>query len=328
MEKISEKLLNFLVHNGEHPKSLKVLDEEASTRKYFRVSYEKEDLILCIDENFKKSSENFIEIQGFLKEKNICVPEIIQVIKEENALLLSDEGEFDLTSVRDEKEFADKLKEAMDILLNLQKLTPIESVKSKSFDVEKFTFELNFLLSAYKKFQTNFYFDFPIGFEVIRFLETVNNYLAIYEEKVTCHRDFHSRNLLLNSRGTLSVIDFQDMMMGTPQYDLVSILYDAYRPISKKIRIESFEYFRSLSSHSGKKFKEVFFTQALQRSFKALGTYIFQFNENGKSKYRQSILNCLDNLDEIIELDFFPDSLHLFITGLKDHLKESEAFNV
>ena len=42
-----------------------------------------------------------------------------------------------------------------------------------------------------------------------------------------CHRDYHSRNLMLHER-RLYIIDFQDARMGPDTYDLASLLRDSY----------------------------------------------------------------------------------------------------
>ena len=42
-----------------------------------------------------------------------------------------------------------------------------------------------------------------------------------------CHRDYHSRNLMLHE-AQLYIIDFQDARMGPDTYDLVSLLRDSY----------------------------------------------------------------------------------------------------
>ena len=42
-----------------------------------------------------------------------------------------------------------------------------------------------------------------------------------------CHRDYHSRNLMLHDR-RLYIIDFQDARMGPDTYDLASLLRDSY----------------------------------------------------------------------------------------------------
>ena len=51
------------------------------------------------------------------------------------------------------------------------------------------------------------------------------------EPRVLCHRDYHSRNLMLHD-GSLYIIDFQDARMGPDTYDLVSLLRDSYVDLS------------------------------------------------------------------------------------------------
>ena len=45
---------------------------------------------------------------------------------------------------------------------------------------------------------------------------------------VLTHRDFHVHNLMCTVTGDLAVIDFQDMLLANPLYDLASLLYDSY----------------------------------------------------------------------------------------------------
>ena len=47
------------------------------------------------------------------------------------------------------------------------------------------------------------------------------------EARVLCHRDYHSRNLMVHE-DRLYIIDFQDARMGPDTYDLVSLLRDSY----------------------------------------------------------------------------------------------------
>ena len=51
------------------------------------------------------------------------------------------------------------------------------------------------------------------------------------EPRVLCHRDYHSRNLMLHD-GACYIIDFQDARMGPDTYDLVSLLRDSYVDIA------------------------------------------------------------------------------------------------
>ena len=40
---------------------------------------------------------------------------------------------------------------------------------------------------------------------------------------VATHRDFHANNLMRAPEGTLAVLDFQDLRLGPPDYDAVSL---------------------------------------------------------------------------------------------------------
>ena len=60
-----------------------------------------------------------------------------------------------------------------------------------------------------------------------------------------CHRDYHSRNLMLRD-GALFIIDFQDARMGPDTYDLVSLLRDSYVDLASQQVEELIAYFLAL----------------------------------------------------------------------------------
>ena len=60
-----------------------------------------------------------------------------------------------------------------------------------------------------------------------------------------CHRDYHSRNLMLHE-GRLYMIDFQDARMGPDTYDLVSLLRDSYVDLAEVAVDELIAYFLAL----------------------------------------------------------------------------------
>src|SRR4029079_18927130 len=101
------------------------------------------------------------------------------------------------------------------------------------------------------------------------------------EPRVLCHRDYHSRNLML-SDGNLHIIDFQDARMGPDTYDLVSLLRDSYVAIADRELDELIAYFLALKARAGapaaadEDFRRRFDLMALQRNLKALGTFGYQ----------------------------------------------------
>ena len=121
------------------------------------------------------------------------------------------------------------------------------------------------------------------------------------EPRVLCHRDYHSRNLMLHS-DTLYIIDFQDARMGPDTYDLASLLRDSYVDLPEQTVSELIAYFLALKGTTDQEvaFRERFDLMALQRNLKALGTFGYQTTARRNPVYIQYIPRTLryvrDNL--------------------------------
>jgi N-acetylmuramate 1-kinase len=120
------------------------------------------------------------------------------------------------------------------------------------------------------------------------------------EPRVLCHRDYHSRNLMLYDGG-LYIIDYQDARMGPDTYDLVSLLRDSYVDLTSQQVEELIAYFLALthdamgvSAEAIAEFRRRFDLMALQRNFKALGTFGYQTVARGNTVYIQYIPRTLN----------------------------------
>ena len=121
-----------------------------------------------------------------------------------------------------------------------------------------------------------------------------------------CHRDYHSRNLMLHD-GRLYIIDFQDARMGPDTYDLASLLRDSYVDLTDRELDELIAYFLALegarSADGRGEFRRRFDLMALQRNLKALGTFGYQTTTRGNPVYIQYIPRTLRyvraNLEQI-----------------------------
>jgi aminoglycoside/choline kinase family phosphotransferase len=159
------------------------------------------------------------------------------------------------------------------------------------FDVEKLTWEMDFFLKhyveAYRGARPTAAARDAIRAELLAVVEEI-----AAEPTVLCHRDYHSRNLMVLG-GSLYVIDFQDARMGPDTYDLVSLLRDSYVDLSESQVEELIDYFLALggtaSAHpeTHREFRRRFDLMALQRNLKALGTFGFQTASRGNPVYIQ-----------------------------------------
>lgn len=320
--KYPDETIPFLKQNFGDSYSIKPLQEEASTRRYFEIEGKDKKNVICFDHNI---NEDFVLLARFLSENGIRVPQVIDIERSLGLLVLTWEGKYDLSSLPIEQ-YKKRLPDAIELLLCIQKLEPPDLVRNRKFDLEKLSFEINLTKEKYISFQNMFTLESSLTNEVIAFLEETIGYLDKHPINVFTHRDFHSRNILINEDGGLSLIDFQDARMGVPQYDLASILYDAYYPLPREFRLEILSYFQKKTIGGNVKFKEAFYLQALQRSFKALGTYFRMVVDEKKNKFKPSILSCLEQLEEIVQIGMFADSIYIFIRSLRNELSKHPSF--
>ena len=109
-----------------------------------------------------------------------------------------------------------------------------------------------------------------------------------------CHRDYHSRNLMLHD-GSLYIIDFQDARMGPDTYDLASLLRDSYVDIADRELDELIAYFLALKGLTdAAEFRRRFDLMSLQRNLKALGTFGYQTTTRRNPVYIQYIPRTLN----------------------------------
>ncbi len=161
-----------------------------------------------------------------------------------------------------------------------------------AFDVAKLTQELDFFVEH-----------FMVGFRrhaltapARRALDDEFRALAAdmaAEPRVLCHRDFHSRNLMLH-RDRLHVIDFQDARMGPDTYDLASLLRDAYVALDAAEVDQLLAHYQTVTGRGdGAALRRRFARTTVQRALKALGTFGYQITVRGNPRYREAIPRTL-----------------------------------
>jgi hypothetical protein len=229
-----------VIHSNESTE-VKVLAGELSTRKYYRISVtkphgsEQETLqrqtpsyVLQAAEAFDDPQHHpFLIAQQIFASFGIRVPKIFGVSGQEGWILVEDCGDFFLQFAQTHSLY----REALTMLYLLQRnkgqkddrLTDELKVAphwSWSFDFEKFNAEM---------LHTEKFFAAGLLKDDIRIasLTRYNSEFLSQRPRVLCHRDFHSRNLLVRD-GHLFALDFQDARMGPVSYDLVSLLWDPY----------------------------------------------------------------------------------------------------
>jgi len=138
---------------------------------------------------------------------------------------------------------------------------------------------------------------------------------------VLCHRDYHSRNLMLFA-DRLYWIDFQDARMGPASYDLASLLRDAYVDVPEELQEELQERFRQKAAPGEARdvFRRRFDLMCVQRNLKALGTFGYMATVRQNPVYLpyipRTLAHARRNLSLYPELERLRRTLARHVPGL------------
>lgn len=285
--------------------SLTPLAGDASNRRYFRIAL-KEKLPASVilmqlaePEGFKQSEEAvsgasvqinelpFTNILSHLAKAGVAVPSLYWYDREAGLLYLEDFGDLTLAEAcRDAaRPYIERLyRQAIEglVLLQVKGTSPRDPgciAFHRSFDVPLLMWEFEHFL------------EYGI---VARQGKPMcsDDYLAIKEEfhkiarllagqpQVFVHRDYHSRNLMVEGH-RLGVIDFQDALMGPASYDLASLLRDAYIQLDEDLVDGLIDYFLDGMAAQGRviagraAFRRLFDLTSIQRNLKAAGRFVY-----------------------------------------------------
>jgi aminoglycoside/choline kinase family phosphotransferase len=274
---------------------------DASTRRYFRIVDGSKTTVLSLyPEPFDDERLPFIVVRKVLAELGLPVPEVLDVDGRRGIAVLEDLGDATLQEVlhdADERRHEELYRGALDQLVVLQREAARAPQRAPcyqiAFDIEKLSWELHYFEKHFLEGHLG------CGLSVEDRAVLAEGFHSLSEEiaswpRVLCHRDFHSRNLMLH-RGTLHWIDFQDARMGPATYDLASLLRDSYVELPEELvnaRAEEFRQ-RALAGESRPTFLRRFELMCVQRNLKALGTFGFMATVRDNPVYVQYIPRTL-----------------------------------
>ena len=294
------------------------LTGDASDRKYFRVLLRNAPTqVLAVHPqaiDFERLP--FANVSRLYSAMPVPVPRILGHSNPLGIIALEDLGDVTLQAHLGAASFTEHkalYREAVTLIDTLQRrgaelASPEYVPYAIAFDVEKLTWELQFFTKHFLE-----------GYRGAALSASARSaltaeYAAIVEElaaepRVLCHRDYHSRNLMLHE-GRLYIIDFQDTRMGPDTYDLVSLLRDSYMDFTEQLVEDLIAFFLALRGTGGsrpaseaKEFRRRFDLMALQRNLKALGTFGFQTISRGNPVYIQYIPRTLNYVRGNLERD-------------------------
>lgn len=301
-----EQLKVWLNDNKISYQTIAPASADASFRRYFRISDAGKTFIVMDAPPEKEDCKPFINIAKLLFDFGLNVPQILQQNLEQGFLLLSDLGNTVFLSKLNNDTVDEMYTSAMNALLLIQKK---EAPSLAAYDETLLRNELNLFPDWYLEKQLKII----VSAEQRKILEQtfdvlINN--ALEQPQVCVHRDFHSRNLMVNNNDAKApgIIDFQDAVIGAVTYDLVSLLKDCYIDWPRE-KIETWvKYFHSEADSLGiingvsfEKFLRWFDLMGLQRHLKVAGIFSRLKHRDGKTGYLKDIPRTMDYIVDVVK---------------------------
>ena len=304
---VRARIDEFLAETGLTDRDARVvpLSGDASDRRYFRILLRQEpSQVLAVHPSaIEFDALPFVNVSRLLSAMPVPVPTILAHSDPLGIIALQDLGDVTLQAhlgAASPTEHAALFRQAVTFVDTIQRrgrelASPEYLPYGIAFDVEKLTWELQFFtrhfLEAYRGAALS-----DASRQALADEYAIMTGELASEPRVLCHRDYHSRNLMLHE-GSLYIIDFQDARMGPDTYDLASLLRDSYVDFTELQVDELLAFFLAQRGHAGTdaaEFRRRFDLMALQRNLKALGTFGFQTTSRANTVYIQYIPRTLN----------------------------------
>lgn len=286
--------------------TLERLAGDASDRAFFRLKAPSlSPLILMVHrEPLDLGTLPFFLHARFLHEIGAAVPRIIASYPAEGILVVQDLGD-DLMQAHlgrcDPSRRRFLYLQAVQIIAFLQgegtrSLTPDLPAATTALDRERLLWELRFFAEHYVRGLIGSPLSPRQESELDEWFVWLASEVAGYRS-VLCHRDFHSRNLMLKG-DRLFMVDFQDARMGPFTYDLASLLRDSYVDLPEDLVGEMVDFYREAARapETPDELGVLFARTCLQRNVKALGTFASQAMLRENRGYLQYVPRTLSHV--------------------------------
>lgn len=279
------------------PADWQPLAVEASNRRFYRVRWRAADRsrrsrVVMSSPPALENNAQFVALAGVFAGHGIGVPRLLADDAEHGWFLMTDLGSTLLADVY-EREGPDAALPA--ILATLHRLQAVDDPRIPPYTLQRFVDELD----IYRDWFLGALLDTRAPAALDDAFEPL---LAATQAQPRCcvHRDFHSRNLLINAEleGGVGVVDFQDALVGPATYDLASLLRDCYYRFSEADVArwrDAYLDATPLNVDRGSFFHDMDLT-ALQRQLKAVGIFARLHRRDGRDSHLRDIVPVLERV--------------------------------
>jgi len=277
------------------------LQGDAGLRSYFRVKANNNSYIVMDCPPTYCSIEPFIEIGRYLRLQNFSAPEIFHSDAKKGFIILEDLGDINIKNfIQNSPSILHKniYYLIIDTLVSLQEKTPVSNLKI--YDNKFLLKELNLFVDCYIPYALNRNLT-PIESDEYQNIwqEILDNQIPFSNCLVL--RDYHVENIMYLEKyqgiKSLGLLDFQDAVIGSPIYDLVSVLEDARIKVSQDLAIDCIKHFTKQRKLKLAEVVTNYHILGAQRNSRILGVFARKLVKDKNDNYLQYIPLVLEYLN-------------------------------
>ena len=308
-------LYSFVLNCGFKEEDIIPIKNDASFRKYYRIK-NKKLIVMDAPPDKGESIEQFRAIADIIHTFDLSAPQIVSFDTKQGFMLLEDFGQTSFSYILNKDNESELYKKAIEVLIEINRQS-----KSKEKQLSKLKrYSIDLLVNESLLF-IDWYLEKREGVLISsdqkkEFIHILNDfYKNIKPQSSTLVlRDYHVDNLfyLSNQKSLKQVglIDFQDAVIGSPIYDLASLLEDVRRPLKTNLQNKLLEfYIKGVNINVRHAEREMKFF-SIQRNLKILGIFCRLSIRDKKDSYLEYLPNVIKLIRKNLQDPFFINLLN------------------
>ena len=279
------------------------LTADASFRRYFRLIDASGASVLLMDSPpDTEDLESYLKIDKYLLGLGLRAPQVHKADQDNGFAIIEDFGSHTYTQLLDNGEEIEPLYAlAVDVLRKLHGGLQMQALDLPRYDDGYYADEAALFIDWYWLARTGAKASEPMRRE---FMEIWRQLLAKISRHNECLvlRDFHVDNLMLidgeSGLSSCGLLDFQDALIGSRAYDLVSLFEDARRDVDADMCTRLLDrYLQDFDQSERQDFVYDYHVLGAHRHIKVLGIFVRLCVRDDKAHY----LNYLPRVQNLLE---------------------------